>query len=132
MRPRTKNVLKRLLLAASLSWIFSGTLGLLLFIRLTAKDPGSWLSHLVSPGFIPITLAGSTVIAIGMTPVAVWSVRAGAKNLRIYGPVLWIVLATYTCVLVVIGDRAGIYGFCGLLALGFVGAAILGFIPPLK
>jgi hypothetical protein len=137
MRPKTKSILKRLLLAASLSWIFSVTLGLLLAAQIAAQESGSahesrsWFSYLMLPGVIPVTLVGSTCAALGMTPAAVWSVRTGTKNLWIYGPVLWIVLATYE-VVVIHSHKGGVYVFDGPLLLGIVGAAILGFIPPAK
>jgi hypothetical protein len=116
-------MLKRILLAATMSWVYSVTLGLLF----AACAFGHFsFSTLLLPGVVPVALITSTVAAIGMTPIAVWSVRTGAKNLCIYGPILWIVLAGWV-VLVVPWNPA--YGQYSVLILGLVGSVFLGFIP---
>ncbi len=119
----TVTVLNRVLLAAAMSWSYSVTLGLLF----AACSSGRFsVSTLRLPGVVPVALIGSTVIAVVMTPIAVWSVRTGAKNLVIYGPILWVVLAAY--ILVVI-PRTGAYGPYGLILLGVAGLVILGLVP---
>ncbi|GEM_PF-4654459 len=113
-------VLKKVLLAVALSWSYSVTLGLLFAVRASGRFSFStlWL-----PGVIPVALIVSTAVSIGVTPIAFWSLRAGAKNLRLYGPILWIVLAAYIIFFI---PRFGIYGPYGLLVLSFIGLVFLG------
>jgi hypothetical protein len=87
------------------------------------------LSTLRLPGVLPVAFFWSTAVSIAMTPIAIWSVRTGAKNLCIYGPILWVVLAVYDVIVI---PKTGAYGPYGLLLLAVVGLAILGFIPPAK
>jgi hypothetical protein len=127
--------LKRVLLAAAMSWSFSVTLGLLFAVCTGSPDTrdsghSSFYVFLL-PGVVPVALMGSTVVAVLITPVAIWSVRTGAKNLLIYAPILWIVLAIYV-VVVVLGRHLSAYGLYGVVFLGAVGAGILGFIPATK
>lgn len=119
-------LLNRVLLAAAMSWTYSVTLGLLFAARASGRFS---LNTLHLPGVVPVALIISTVIAIVITPAAVWSVRAGTKSLCIYGPILWIILAAY---IVVVIPRTGAYGPYGLLLLGAVGLAVLGLVPPHK
>jgi hypothetical protein len=58
---------------------------------------------------VPVALMTSTAISILITPIAVWSVRTGVKNLLIYTPILWIALATYIFTVVEIWKNAA-YG----------------------
>jgi hypothetical protein len=119
-------ILNRVLLAAAMSWIFSVTLGLLFAAGTSGRF---WLGTLRLPEVIPVALMISTEAAIAMTPVAIWSVRTAKKNLWLYAPILWIVLATYDVLVV---PRTGADGPYGLLLLGLVGSVILGFIPAAK
>ena len=77
------------------------------------------------PGVVPVALIISTAIAIGMTPIAVWSLRTGTRNLCTYGPILWILLAA--CDVLVI-PRTGT-GPWGLIPLAILGLFVLGRIP---
>src|SRR4029077_13842114 len=86
------NLWNKILFAAVMSWAYSVTLGLL-FAVVVSEDHS--LRTLMLPGVVPVALTGSTVIAIAITPVAIWSVRTGARNLWFYGPILWIALAGY-------------------------------------
>lgn len=117
------NLWIRVLLAMAISWVCSASLGLLLAVALSDNYSPKTL---LLPGVIPVALIGSTIVAIAMTPLAIWSLRAGARNLWFYGPILWIVLAGY--VLFVI-PRGGHYGPYGLLGLAAVGLVVLGFVP---
>jgi len=119
-------MLNRVLLAAAMSWTFSVTLGLLFAACMSGRLS---FSTLRLPGVVPVALVISTAVSIGITPIAVWSVRTGAKNLRIYAPILWIALATYEVVVI---PKTGVYGPYSLLLLGLVGLAVLGFIPAAK
>jgi hypothetical protein len=120
----TMKMLKRVLLAAAMSWSFSVTLGLLFAACASGRFS---LSVLRLPGVIPVALIISTGVSIVMTPIAIWSVRTGLKNLCVYAPILLIVLAGYDVVVI---PKTGAYGLYGLLLLALVGSAILGFIPP--
>ena len=93
------------------------------------RDSGhSSFAVLHLPGVVPVALMFSTAISILITPVAVWSVRTGVKNLLIYAPILWGALATYIFAVLVIWKNTA-YGLYGVAFLGAVGAAVLGFIP---
>ncbi|MFZ2084084.1 MAG: hypothetical protein WAU92_06300, partial [Candidatus Sulfotelmatobacter sp.] len=70
------------------------------------------------PGVVPVAPIISTAISIAITPVAAWSVRTAARNLRIYGPILWLALAA-SIVLVI--PKTGASGPPGLLCLSIVG-----------
>ena len=118
------NLWNKILVAAVMSWGYSVTLGLL-FAVVVSEDHS--LRTLMLPGVVPVALIGSTVVAIVITPASIWSVRTGARNLWLYGPILWIVLAA--CVVFAI-PRAGHYGQYGLLFLAILGLVALGFIPP--
>jgi hypothetical protein len=117
------NLWNRILVAAVMSWAYSVTLGLL-FAVVVSEDHS--LRTLLLPGVVPVALTGSTVVAIAITPVAIWSVRTGARNLWFYGPILWISLAAYIAFAI---PKAGHYGPYGLLCLAVLGLVALGFIP---
>jgi hypothetical protein len=117
------NLWNRILIAAVMSWACSVTLGLLFAIAVSGNySPRT----LLLPGVVPVALTGGTVVAIAITPVAIWSVRTGARNLWFYGPILWIGLAAYIVLAI---PRAGHYGPYGLLCLAVLGLVVLGFIP---
>jgi hypothetical protein len=119
-------MLKRILLAAAISWSYSVTLGLLF----AAHSSGSLsLSTLRLPGVVPVALIISTTVSIAITPIAVWSVRTGARNLRIYGPILWLALAAY---IILVLPKVGRSGPLGLLCLSITGLVALGFVPAAK
>src|SRR5579863_1207793 len=118
-------VAKRILLAAAISWGYSATLGMLFATRASGSFS---LSTLRLPGVIPVAPIGSTVVAIGITPIAAWSVRTGVRNLCIYGPILWVLLAAY--LVLVVPEIGAFSGELGLLILSIVGLVSLGFIPP--
>ena len=119
------SVLNRVLLAAGISWVCSVTLGLVFAFRAL----GFSFSTLTLPGVIPVALILSTVAALLMTPIAVWSVRTGVKNLSVCVPILWVVLAAY---IVLVIPRTGRHGPYGLFFLAVVGVVILGLIPSSK
>jgi hypothetical protein len=118
------NLWNRILLAAALSWIYSATLGLLFAVIVSENYS---VRTLLLPGVVPATLIASTIVAIAITPVAIWSVRTGARNLWFYGPILWVALAAYVVFAI---PRAGHYGQYGLLCLAVLGLVVLGLIPP--
>lgn len=120
------SILKRILLAATISWVYSVTLGLLFAACASGRFS---FSTLRLPGVVPVVLTTSTVAAIVMTPIAIWTVRTGARNLFIYGPILWIVLAGWVVAAVRWNPAYGLYS---VLILGLVGLVFLGFIPTAK
>src|ERR1700683_32682 len=119
-----KQTAKRILLAAAVSWVFFVTLGLFFGACVTGQFS---LIALTLPLFVPIALVSGSVVAAAMTPLTFWSLRAGSKNLRVYGPILWITLAAYIRFIV---PKAGRAGLVGLLVFAACGVLILGFIPP--
>jgi hypothetical protein len=118
------NLWKGILVAAVMSWAYSVTLGLLLAVAVSEDHS---LRTLLLPAVVPVALIGSTIVAIAITPVAIWSVRTGARNLWFYGPILWIALAAY---IVFVFPKVGYYGRNGLFVLAVLGLVVLGFIPP--
>ena len=116
------NMQRRILVAAIMSLAYSVTLGLLFAVAAGDCSPKT----LLLPGVVPVALIGSTIVAIAITPVAIWSVRAGTRNLWRYGPILWIALAAYVVFAI---PRAGHYGQYGLLFLAVLGLVVLGLIP---
>jgi hypothetical protein len=79
------NLWNKILVAAVMSWGYSVTLGLL-FAVVVSEDHS--LRTLMLPGVVPVALIGSMAAAIAITPVSIWSVRTGARNLWLYGPIL--------------------------------------------
>jgi hypothetical protein len=120
------SLLKRVLLAAGMSWIYSATLGLLFAACASGRLS---FSTLRLPGVVPVALITSTIIALALTPIAAWSVRTGTRNLCLYGPILWIVLAVW---LVTVVPRNAAFGESSVLVLALVGLVFLGFIPARK
>ncbi|MGO9590984.1 MAG: hypothetical protein ACLP3K_13180 [Candidatus Acidiferrales bacterium] len=118
------SVWNRILIAAVMSWAYSVTLGLLFAVAVSEDHS---LRTLLLPAVVPVALIGSTIVAIAITPVAFWSVRTGARNLWLYGPILWIALAGY---IFFVFPKVGYYGQYGLLFLAVLGLVVLGFIPP--
>src|SRR5271170_888788 len=100
-------LLNRVLLAAALSWSYSATLGLLFACCVSGSFS---FSALRLPGVVPIALIISTVASVFITPVAVWSLRTGLRNLQIYGPILWVVLAAYIVWAIPKTGGRGLYG----------------------
>ena len=117
------NLWNRILIAVVMSWTYSVTLGLLFATVLSENHSPR---DLLLPGVIPTTLVGSTIVAIAITPDAIWSMRTGTRNLWLYGPILWVALAAYVVFAI---PRAGHYGQYGLLFLAALGLVVLGFIP---
>ena len=67
----TMNLWNKILVAAVMSWAYSVTLGLLFAVVLSEDHS---LRSLMLPGVVPVTLIGSTIVAIAITPLAIWSV----------------------------------------------------------
>lgn len=117
------NPFHRLVSAVAMSWLFSVTLALV-FASITSGRFS--LNTLALPGVVSVALFVGSLVALVMTPVAIWSVRTGRRNLLQYGPVLWLSLAAY---IVLVIPRTGEYGPVGLALLAILGAVSLGFIP---
>ena len=117
-------MLNRVILAAALTWSYSVTQGLLYAACTSGRLS---FSTLKLPGVVPVALIVSTVAAVLLLPLAVWSMRTGMRNLYVYAPILWILLGIYN---VIVTSRAPVYGLYGLFFLGIAGLVVLGFIPP--
>ena len=112
------SILKRVGIAAAISLIYSISLGLLF----AAAASGHFdLATLTLPGVVPVALIGSVVAGLAVTPIAAWSLRTGMANLLRFGPVLWLILATWILI------THGLYSVVIVAVAGLVG---LGFIPP--
>jgi len=73
---------RRVLVGIVGSWIFSAILGLLF----AAGRFGQFsLNTLTVPGVVPVALTVSTAVAICLAPLAIWSLRTGARNACLYG-----------------------------------------------
>lgn len=123
-------LLRRILVAAALSWSFSSTLGVLYATGLFGKFA---LSSLRLPGVIQLSILFSSVISVVILPFAVWSLRAGLRNMLICTPLLWLSLATYIVVVIPRGANlfVGFYPY-GLFALAIGGLILIGFLPAAK
>jgi hypothetical protein len=119
-------MLNRILLGAAISWVYAVTLGLLFAGCASGRFS---FETLRLPGVVPVALIVATGASIAITPIAAWSVRTGARNLRIYGPLLWLALAGY---IILVMPKAGAWGPPGLLCLSIVGLVALGFVPAAK
>ena len=122
-----KSMLNRVLLAAGLSWVCSVTLGLLFAACASGRLS---FSTLKLPGVVPVALISST--NRGATHDAnccMGCENTGTRNMYLYGPILWIVLAVW---LVVVVPWNPAYGEYSVLILGLVGLVVLGFIPAHK
>jgi hypothetical protein len=76
---------------------------------------------------IPIGLIVSTCAAILATPLAMWALRTGKRNIIVYGITFWFFLAVYIfCAPSFNHDRFAIIGGVVLTVLGLV---IIGLIP---
>ena len=109
-----------------MSWVYAVTLGLLFAASASGRLT---FSTLELPGVVPVALISSTVAAAIITPVAAWAIRTGTRNLCLYGPILWIVLAAW---LVAVVPKNPAYGEYSVLILALVGLVFLGFIPAHK
>ncbi len=105
------SMVKRILLAAALSWVYSVTLGLVFAATLLGRLS---LEPLALPGVIPVALLGSSIVAVAIAPLSMWALRAGARNLWTYGPALWVVLAAFA---VAVAPKIGRYGPPALVLL---------------
>lgn len=122
----TMRLPSRILLAAAMSCGYSVTLGLLF----AAGASGRFSLHTLRlPGVLPVALLVSTVASMAITPVAVWSMATGTRNLWLYAPIFWVALASYD---VVVSPRCRACGLYGLTFLALVGLAILRFIPAVR
>jgi hypothetical protein len=124
--PGENSMLNRILLAAEVSWIYSVTLGLLY----AACASGHFsLRTLRLPGVVLVAVIFSTVVSLCITPIAVWSLRTGLKNLYIYGPILWIILATVELGIIPITRVLKPHDVALIAVIGLIG---LGFVPARK
>lgn len=117
-------MIKRLALALTISWCCSVSLGLLFAVCASGHY---WREALIAPGVAYVAVFASTAISVVITPVAAWSVRTGARNLIVYAPMIWIVLAVYEVVVIPIYPTlvlfgAPIFAVAGIVTLGFIPA----------
>jgi hypothetical protein len=79
-------------------------------------------------GIVQIALVYSAVIAVGITPLAAQSPRAGLTNILIYGAVLLLVLAVY--VMEVLPSMS--HSMIGLLLTGVGELVLIDVSPPAR
>jgi hypothetical protein len=119
---RSDEVLRRILLGLGFSWLFSVTLGVLAMIC------GFGWEVFRLPIVIPTAIAASSLVSILFAPLAVWTAKTGARNICIYGPILWLILAGQ----VVDEVTRHIDLTISLLVTSVIGLVVLGLIPPGK
>lgn len=112
-------MLRRILLGVGCSWTMSVTLGMIFAVSTFGKEA------LVLPAVLHMTLSISSLISLLFAPLAVWTAKTGARNICIYGPILWLILA----VQVVVGVNRHIDLTISLLVTSVIGLVGLGFIP---
>ncbi len=116
-------MLNRILLGIGFSWVFSFTLGLTFVFCAFGKDA------LTLPAVFRMALSVSTLISLLFAPLAIWAAKTGARNLFIYGPILWLILAAH----IVIGVKHRLaLTQASLFILSVVGLVVLGLIPRRK
>jgi hypothetical protein len=116
----SKEMLKRILLGVAFSWVMSVTLGIFYSIVSFGID-GLRLSVLLL-----MTVSISSLIALLFSPLAAWATRTGSRNLFMYAPVLWAVLAVH----IFVGVKHWFHlTQASLFALGVVGTVAIGCIP---
>jgi hypothetical protein len=120
-----RTVLRRLAVAAAWSWAFSITLGLLFASCAARPELPCSIATLRLPAVVPVALFYSTCAALLVTPLSAWTVRTGTRNLVVYGPVLWLILAAYLVLILPMAPGTG----WALITLVLIGLLILGFIP---
>jgi len=113
----------RILLGVALSWLFSETLGLVFAFCAFGKDA------LTLPAVFPMTLSISTAISVLFAPLAIWAAKTGARNLLIYSPILWLILAAH--IAVGVSHRLPL-SQGSLFVLSVLGLVVLGLIPRRK
>ena len=77
------------------------------------------------PMVIPLALGMGLAMGLLLLPIAIWAARTGVKNFQLYGPILWVLLATFA---VVEFSRIG-HPLRWMLLLSVVGLFIIGLIP---
>jgi len=113
-------MLRRTLLGVGFSWIMSVTLGVVFAVSTFGQEA------LALPAVLPMTLRISSLIALLLSPLAVWAARTGLRNLLIYSPVLWGALAIH----IVVGVNHWLpLTQASLFAIAVVGTVVMGFIP---
>jgi lysylphosphatidylglycerol synthetase-like protein (DUF2156 family) len=112
-------VLKRMLVAVAMCWIFSETLGFLFAIY---WDRHFHFEVLLIPAAYVAPTVFSTIIAVFIVPVAFWSLGNGVRKHCIYGPVLWVLLAFYEIV------APPVYNLVGVIMFAIIGLVILRLI----
>lgn len=117
-------MVKRVLLAATVSWCSAGLLALL--FAASVGDRMS-LDSLRRSGVVPIALLTSTEIAVVMTPLVLWAFRSGRRSGIGYGLGLFVILFGYIALVTPINPLWGLYGS---VVFGAVGLVIIGYINP--
>lgn len=116
-------MLNRILLGIGLSWLFSVTLGVLAMLC------GFGWEAFRLPIVIPTAIGASSLVSILFAPLAVWAAKTGPRNLLIYGPILWLILASH--IVLGVSHRLAL-GQGSLFVLGVIGVLVLGLIPRRK
>ena len=115
-------MLKQIILAACYSWCSATLLGLLFA---TCTSGCISIDTLRLPGVVPVAVLSSTVIAALMTPLVLWAIKSGEKNLIFHGSGLFILLSVYIGLVTPADARLGLYGS---LALAVIGLVVIGMI----
>ena len=113
-------MLRRILLGVGFSWIMSVTLGIVFAMATLGKDAPR------RPAVLAMTVGISSLIALLFSPLAAWAARTGRRNLFIYAPILWAILAVH----IIVGVKHWLpLTQTSLFALGVVGTVAIGFVP---
>jgi len=109
-----------MLLGAAFSWIMSVTLGVVFALSTFGGEA------LLLPAVLPMTLSISSLIALLFSPLAAWAARTGPRNLLVYSPVLWGILAIH--IVVGVNHRLPLTQ-ASLFVVAVAGTVVIGFIP---
>jgi hypothetical protein len=117
---------KRIVLAATMSWIYSVTLGLIFSINWDGKLHFNLL--LVPAAYYAPTIF-STICALLIAPVAFWSIGNGIRRHLIFGPIVWLIIAVYESAA---PFASMAYDLAGALLLAVLGLVVLRVVPVTK
>jgi len=136
-----KEFFRRISVAAGISLGYSLTLGAIASLYFTLSPNANTnttfqenltafksmsLRDLWIMGIIPVALLVSGTAALIVTPFTAWALRAGSRNILVYGSILWIALVAY---IIFPPPLNGEFYWGGMIILSIAGLLIIGFIP---
>jgi hypothetical protein len=110
-------------IAASMTWLYSVTLGILFAIH---GDGKFHFDLLLIPAAYDAPVVFSSLLALIVLPFAFWSIGNGVRRHLIFGPILWIAIAVFECA------APAVYNLVGAVLLAVLGLVALRVVPATK